>query len=139
MGNRVSIQFAENANPESGRSVTLFSHWGGRDFVELARLYMDVLISEQKSAEGSKCSTPLDRREPSACMTDFLRWLFAEVAAGKSPYSHGERITGNYYLGATQADGDNSDAGHFLISCDSEAYEWNIAKATQPLKPEGVE
>jgi len=132
MGNRVSIQFAENDNPEAGRSVTLFSHWGGRDFVEIARLYMDVLISEQKSGEGSQCSTPLSRREPAACMTDFLRWLFAEVAAD------GERISSNYYLGATQADGDNSDCGHFLISCESSAYEWNIAKATQPLKPEGA-
>lgn len=102
MGDRVSIQFEKDGE----RSVTLFSHWDGRDIVKAARDYVAELSLER----GESSMMPIDRREPGTVMVDFIRWyLYREKVAGV-------RVESNYYLGATEADGDNSDNGNHIIS-----------------------
>ena len=99
MGDRVSIEFKNRDE----QSVTLCAHWGGMEFVKFATEYASELIKEC----GNKRSSPLDRREPSTVMVDFIRHLAKEL--GK------KRIESCYYLGATLDDVDNSDNGHYII------------------------
>jgi hypothetical protein len=97
MGARVSISFV-TGNEES---VVLFCHWGGPEFVEMAKKYAKKLVKEV----GTDILNPLDRLEPNTVMVDFIR----EITKNE------ERIKHNYYLGATENDGDNSDFGHHKI------------------------
>jgi hypothetical protein len=100
MGDRVSIQFEKNGR----KSVTLFSHWGGMDFVEDARNYVAVLREERKG----KGMNPLDRLEPETVMVDFIRYLTKDDA----------RVESNLYLGVDENDGDNSDNGNHILNLD---------------------
>ena len=97
MGNRISIQFEKDGE----QSVCLFSHWGGMSFKAKA----DIYVADLKMERGDKESAPLDRLEPNTVMVDFIRYLTKDV----------KRVESNYYLGATDSDGDNSDNGHFVI------------------------
>ena len=97
MGNRVSIQFENKGK----KSVVLFSHWDGMDFVNLARKYIKEL---KKEVKGKVCY-PLERLEPNTVMMDFIRKLTKDM----------KRVECNYYLGATESNGDNSDNGHHII------------------------
>jgi uncharacterized protein YhfF len=97
MGDRVSIQF----EGEGEKSVVLFHHWGGMEFVDQAEKYAKKLSKEV----GDSHITPLDRLEPGIVMVDFIR----EITKGE------KRITSSIYLGATENDGDNSDNGHHII------------------------
>jgi hypothetical protein len=101
MGDRVSVSFRKGKE----ESVVLFSHWGGRMFVAVARGYVRELKDEAQR-EGS--TFPLYRLEPDTVMVDFIRSLTQGVT----------RITHDYYLGRTKDDGDNSDNGHFVIDLD---------------------
>ena len=96
MGDRISIQFENDGN----KSVVLFSHWGGKDFLNEAIEYIKKLKKERKGTVE-----PLDRFEPQTVMVDFIRHLTKNE----------ERITSNYYFGFDEDDGDNSDNGHFCI------------------------
>jgi hypothetical protein len=96
MGDRVSIQFANG----KGKSVVLFSHWGGKGFVARANRYV-----KQLKARSNGKFQPLDQLEPQTVMVDFIR----EITDGM------ERVESDLYLGATDNDGDNSDNGHFVI------------------------
>lgn len=100
MGDRVSIQFKDAETGEL--SVTLFSHWGGMDFVLKALEYAKEL---KKDAEIEGAVYPLYRLEASTVMVDFIRDLTQD----------GARTVRNLYLGATPEDGDNSDNGNFII------------------------
>ena len=98
MGNRVSIQFKDKFKT---KSVVLFSHWDGLDFVKRAQEYAKKLIKEA----GKDKVDPLYCLEPNTVMIDFIR----EITNGE------ERIKSNYYLGTDEGDGDNSDNGHHII------------------------
>jgi hypothetical protein len=98
MGDRVSISFRKGQE----ESVALFSHWGGRMFVAVARGYVRELKDEAQQA-GS--TFPLFRLEPQTVMVDFIRMLTQGVT----------RVQHDYYLGRDKDDGDNSDNGHFVI------------------------
>jgi len=94
MGDRVSISF-KNGDWES---VTLFSHWGGTEFVEDAQEYAAALPRDRRAA-------PLDRREPDTVMVDFIRHITKNLV----------KVDGDLYLGADPSCGDNSDNGHYII------------------------
>ena len=93
MGDRVSISF-KNGREES---VALFHHWGGMEFVEIAREYV------QQLPQG--WTMPIDRREPQTVMVDFIRHITQDM----------DQVKSSLYLGATPDDGDNSDNGHHVI------------------------
>lgn len=97
MGDRISISFKNGFN----ESVCLFSHWGGKEFLEDAKQYV---VDLEKEREGS-CN-PIDRLEPETVMVDFIRYLTKDM----------KRVESDLYLGASQHDGDNSDNGHFTIN-----------------------
>ena len=97
MGDHVSISF-KNQDEES---VVLFDHWGGMYRVEHAREYVLALQHEVANHQ----TTPLDRLEPGTVMVDYIRDITALQP----------RIRSSLYLGATAADGDNSDNGHHVI------------------------
>ena len=98
MGDRISIQF-KNGNE---KSVALFSHWGGSEFAETAREYVQELKAETKN---NNIINPLDRLEPSTVMVDFIRHITKDK----------KRIESDLYLGKDENDGDNSDNGNVII------------------------
>jgi hypothetical protein len=102
MGDRVSIQFERNGE----KSVVLFNHWGGIDFVSYAKSYADKLAKEVGFNEGM----PLERLEPETVMVDFIR----EITKRE------KRVLSSLYLGATESEGDNSDNGHHIIKLKKE-------------------
>ena len=103
MGVRVSIQFV-NGND---KSVVFFDHWAGKALIEETHDYLIELNAETQDG----ISMPLDRREPSVIMIDFIAWRASKH--GFNP--HLRRIRGSWYLGVDENDGDNSDNGHWLI------------------------
>jgi len=104
MGDRISIQFVNN----NDKSVVFFDHWAGRSLLQEAQDYLEELNAE--SPDG-RISMPLDRREPSVVMIDFIAWRASKH--GFNPPLR--RIRGSWYLGVDENDGDNSDNGHWLI------------------------
>ncbi len=104
MGDRVSVSFRKGGE----ESVVLFSHWGGMTLVAVAKGYARELKAE---AQKAGLTWPLYRLEPSIVMVDFIRMLTEGVG----------RVTSDYYLGRSEADGDNSDNGHFVIDLDGES------------------
>ena len=104
MGDRISIQFVNNYD----KSVVFFDHWAGRNLLQEAQDYLVELIAE--SPDG-RVSMPLDRREPSVVMMDFIAWR--AIKHGYNPPL--QRIQGSWYLGVDENDGDNSDNGHWRI------------------------
>lgn len=94
MGDRVSISFV-NGNDES---VTLFSHWQGKDFVKRAKAYV-------KTISPFNGNDPLGRGEPNTVMVDFIRHITKNES----------QIRSDLYLGKDENEGDNSDNGHFKI------------------------
>jgi len=104
MGDRISIQFVNN----NDKSVVFFDHWAGRRLLQEAQDYLEELNSE---IPDGHISMPLDRREASAVMMDFIAWRVTKH--GYNPPS--KRIRGSWYLGGDENDGDNSDNGHWRI------------------------
>ena len=104
MGDRISIQFVN----EGDKSVVFFDHWAGRSLLQEAQDYLEELNAE--SPDG-RISMPLDRREPSVVMIDFIAWRASKH--GFNPPLR--RIRGSWYLGVDENDGDNSDNGHWCI------------------------
>ena len=101
MGARISVQFKNGGE----KSVVLFSHWGGQEFVEDTVVYAEKLKEEIKNNNGR---TPIDRLEPQTVMVDFIRSLTKDMP----------RVEGDLYLGISEDDGDNSDYGHYIIELD---------------------
>jgi hypothetical protein len=101
MGDRVSISFRKGDQ----ESVVLFSHWGGKTLLAVARGYVRELKTE---AQRAGMTWPLFRLEPQTVMVDFIRMLTEGVS----------RVQSDYYLGKGKEDGDNSDNGHFVIDLD---------------------
>jgi hypothetical protein len=101
MGDRVSIQFQNGEQ----KSVVLFSHWGGMEEVSLAKSYVRRL---REQFRGSHV-WPLERLEPETVMVDYIVCNVAKHAV-----QNGHVMSG-YYLAATEAEGDNSDNGHWII------------------------
>ena len=110
MGDRISISFVNTGfDGKDEESVTLFHHWGGKEFGIMALDYTRELIDETK-AQPDRISTPLSRLEPGIVMVDFIRYCFRDgmwLENGRAKYS--------IYLGKDQNDGDNSDNGHWCI------------------------
>ena len=104
MGARVSIQFKKGYD----KSVVLFSHWGGKEFVDVANSYVDKL--KEEIIKESYQSFPLGRLEPQTVMVDFIRELVSRKAS--------ERVISDLYLGVSEGDGDNSDFGNHIINLD---------------------
>lgn len=104
MGDRVSITFVKDEE----RSITLFSHWGGLNFVNIAKRYVKKL-----KAERTGSFQPLDRFEPNTVMVDFIRYITKGV----------RRVTSDLYLGKDPEDGDNLDNGNFDINLGNEGIE----------------
>ena len=104
MGDRISIQFVNN----NDKSVVFFDHWAGRSLLEEAQ---DYLVELNAEVPDGRVSMPLDRREPSVVMLDFIAWR-----ATKHGYNPPlKRIRGSWYLGVDENDGDNSDNGHWCF------------------------
>ena len=97
MGDRVSISFKD----EFGESVVLFSHFGGMKLVETARKYGVDLKKRAKEYKGK----PLGRMDSQTVIVDFIRFLTKDMNI----------VTGDFSLGATPDDADNSDNGHHVI------------------------
>jgi len=104
MGNRISISFVKKTKEDEDESVTLFSHWDGKDLLNRAKEYLAELKQEQ-SEQGNPYFNPIDRLEPNTVMVDFIRHITKDE----------KRIENNLYLGKNEMDGDNSDNGHFKI------------------------
>lgn len=104
MGDRISISFIRGKE----KSVVLFSHWDGESFKTAAEDYVRRLKLEIDAPSSPLRGGPLGRLEPNTVMVDFIR----DFTEGKG------RVDGNYYLGATEDDGDDSDNGHYEISLD---------------------
>ena len=107
MGNRVSIQFQLGEN----KSVCVFSHWRGMEFVEFANTYAERL----KAKSGDKMLTPLDRLEPETVVTDFILQL--------ADHYDLKKISSGFYIVPTENDGDNSDNGHHIIQLKKEVLK----------------
>ena len=113
MGNRVSISFTNGKS----ESVALFSHWGGKEFVQLARQYVKELQAEARVKGDTE---PLYRLEPGTVMVDFVRAITAlsPGVTGRRPRcpSRG-RVESDLYFGEMRDPmyGDNSDNGHHII------------------------
>ena len=98
MGNRVSVSFINNDE----ESVTLFNHWGGKEFADFAVKYVKDL---RRRVKDSKISDPIARLEPNTVMVDFIRAITSGISL----------VRDTLYLGKDDKDGDNSDAGHWVI------------------------
>jgi len=121
MGDRVSIRFT-NSKENDFDAPVIFSHWGGRDFVEAGINYAKDLTDEI-AAGGGKGYEPLDRLEPRTATCDFLY----NVDKYWAVINDNHRITHDIYLGINESDGDNGDNGHFNIDLgnpDSFAEMW---------------
>jgi hypothetical protein len=101
MGVRISIQFQKGEE----KSVVLFSHWGGTEFLNTAE---DYALDLKKWAEKYERTDPLGRKEPRTVMVDFIRHITTAM----------DRVTHDLYLGKDETDGDNSDYGHHVINLD---------------------
>ena len=104
MGDRISIQFVNGDD----KSVVFFDHWAGRTLLQEVQEYLVELNAE---IPDSQVSMPLDRREPSVVIMDFIAWR--AVKHGYNPPL--KRIQGSWYLGVDENDGDNSDNGHWCF------------------------
>lgn len=102
MGDRISISF-KNGDEES---VTLFSHWRGRDLLSSVQQY----VKELKADTGVPAAYPISRGEPNTVMVDFIRWLTKDMP----------RVTNDLYLGRDESEGDNSDNGHYTYDLDAD-------------------
>ena len=98
MGNRISISF-EN---QGIRSVAIFSHWDGTDFLFMVKDFLEWLKHDVKAPEN----TPLGRMDPSIVALLFSYWVVKQ---------NGVIPSSGYYLGKDQNDGDNSDNGHYIV------------------------
>lgn len=109
MGAKVSIQFKNGDD----KSVVLFSHRGGTQFLKMAETYVETL-RQVAAVKGGML--PLYRLEPGTVMVDFIATLASFEAGCKNT-----PVESNYYLGATEEDGDNSDLGHYVIDLNNPA------------------
>jgi hypothetical protein len=117
MGDRVSISFVKvEKGKVTEESVALFHHWGGQDFPKFAQEYIKGLLKDNPTGKDQRHCYPLERREPSIVMVDFIRHL---IVTDKQT----ESIKSSIYLGKDRNDGDNSDNGHFQIDVDTGKFE----------------
>ena len=122
MGDRVSISFVNEINYIHDKvreeSVTLFNHWGGKEFPQYALNWVKKLKREVNEKKEDNISTPYTRLEPQRVMVLFI----ADLQKDKqfADYTNKERITHSIYLGKDKNDGDNSDNGHFVIDINCE-------------------
>mgnify|MGYP001287387112 FL=1 len=122
MGDRVSISFVNEIDYIHDKvreeSVTLFNHWGGKEFPQYALNWVKKLKREVNEKKEDNISTPYTRLEPQRVMVLFI----ADLQKDKqfADYTNKERITHSIYLGKDTNDGDNSDNGHFVIDINCE-------------------
>jgi hypothetical protein len=114
MGDRIAIAFRNRVDIGNGKfqeeiSPVLFSHWDGKDFLEIAVGYAKELIRETQG----KNMMPLDRREPGTVLLDFIVKYFKDQPGVKS----------SYYLCRWPAEGDCSDNGYWIIDLQTDKAE----------------
>ena len=108
MGDRVSIQFRNGED----KSVVLFHHWGGMEFVEFAQTWAKNFQNHvMANWEHKNHSTPITRCEANTMMIQFI----ASLGRHEKDYNFGQLVTHSIYLGKDEQDGDNSDNGHHVI------------------------
>ena len=78
--------------------MAVFHHWGGKEFHEEAGAFAEAFRAKYPAS----FSDPFSRREPNAVLVQFIQSL--------------EKDNHSVYLGKDRNDGDNSDAGHLVIS-----------------------
>lgn len=100
MGARASVSFKDNFT----ESPVIFNHWGGEEFHQQAKDYVEQLKKDIKEGKISP-SFPLGRLEAAYVMVDFIR----HITKGQ------DRIISSLYLCRKEEEGDNSDYGHETI------------------------
>ena len=105
MGNRISFCFKN----ENERSVLFFSHWDGKELLVNVKKYLIQLNEKIDNRVHKYISVPITRKEPNTVMVDFIKWFLKNE----------ELVESNYYLGASEKDGDNTDNGNFVIDLNS--------------------
>ena len=124
MGDRVSIQFANEDMEWGDKSVVLFHHWGGRKFVDFATAWAFEFKRDMKKFAKSKGNDPTTRLEPNNVMLQFIKAMSIYKHSDAFKYSYFEDGEHKYkeelmcysiYLGKDENDGDNSDNGNHVI------------------------
>ena len=119
MGDRISVQFVNGKD----KSVVLFAHWAGEHFANEVERYIKDLNKEVPKAS----CMPLERRETGTVMLDFVRWLTLQgtfrsrVMKGKD-WVDVSRVMSSYYIEPDEANGDNSDNGHWIWDLASDQW-----------------
>jgi len=111
MGDGISMQIQTGRD----KSVVFFSHWMGKRLI--AKFDEYVLELKDECGVGKSC-LPIDRREPNTVLVDFIRYFTNDM----------DRIESDFYLGATEKDGDNSDNGHWLFCFDTKDWKHKRGK-----------
>jgi len=125
MGDRVSISFKDKDGDES---PSIFHHWGGTWFPQVALHWMTDFHARIKKEKG-RVSDPTSIMESRNLMVQFIGELRQhkqlrectgfEKTDGESdmnkPIVHDTDISHSIYLGKEPNDGDNSDNGHYII------------------------
>src|SRR3990167_2284891 len=106
MGDRISIQFKNGKD----KSVVLFNHWGGMEFLEETQKYVKDLKKKLGKKRLKEGCYPIDRLEPEVVMVDFIHYLTKDM----------KLVESDLYLGKDENDGDNSDNGHHIIDLGEE-------------------
>lgn len=110
MGDRVSIQFRNGED----KSVVLFNHWGGMQFVDYAKKWAKNFEAHViANWKHKNHSTPITRCEANTVMIQFIASMSGEQEA--KDYNFSKLINHSLYLGKDERDGDNSDNGHHVI------------------------
>ena len=102
---RLLNKLRSNKKWEIEYSVVFFSHWDGKELLGNVKKYLLQLTAKIKNRVNNQFSVPITRKEPNTVMVDFIRWFLKNE----------ELVESNYYLGASEKDGDNGDNGHFVI------------------------
>ena len=110
MGDRVSIQFRNGED----KSVVLFNHWGGMNFVDYAQTWAKNFQAHvMANWKHKNHSTPITRCEANTMMIQFIASLSGQSEA--KDYNFNQLISHSLYIGKDEQDGDNSDNGHHII------------------------
>lgn len=117
MGDRISVSFV-NGDTES---VSIFSHWGGREFLNEALEYVEEYKTFLKTARKDEKKNawllcgPIGNMDPAVVMVDFIRWYCTKHYKGI--------IEDTIYLGKDHNDGDNSDQGSWRIDLQTGKFQ----------------
>ena len=128
MGDRVAIQFVKDSSIKvhgdsfgdhdfDQESAILCDHWGGMNFVHMARQFVIHRVMELAKQGSNFMGTPATRLEPEHLLAQFICYLYDEEAI---PYGDYEKTPmSSRYLVKDEADCDCSDNGLHKIEVNS--------------------